>query len=859
MRCSSFVAIVTSIMLSGLISLQAQETETQQADAEPATTPQQAAQQIVSAALNEARAALSAQAEGDRALGDRPIDGERQRLNLMLTGNIDGNLARVNCRHEGGYRDLYWTRHAAHYWALEEASNDETGAPVALNVGNSVFPGALGRYLMTRDGTDQLAQILAEVPLQVHGMGHREFAAPRSALVDFLEAMEEQQIDMQAANLECEAFEGAEAICDSLQNEVPYRVIERQDLRIGVASVIAEERFQSVAVAARQGLRLLDPKQVLPDLVAQMREDVDLVIIQHQVPRREATSLAYELGSEVDGIDLLIASHLIDATGEELQAGPRQPMKAGRMAVIKAASTGTAIISADSTQRSVIDVELDLKNQDDDDSRWTLRKVFANRVLLDELPHHPPTKELLEAAVESFCADWGDALGEYSRLDEPLEMEDLQQFILNVMRFSTHSELALSNRGAFRNEEQFPLTDHLTTADIHATLPYENRLVTADIDGSVLRELGEQLDGDLIGAGISVKDGDVLVNGRTPREDRSYRVALNQFIAQGGDDLLDPDDLANTSPHHPAWSQTPPTIGDLVIEYVRSGEHLERGKVRDAVAARDNFPDLHRKFLWEFLSSLNASYNQVMVENPLVNDTPGYDQGQLTVQSTDQINLEGRLAANADSRDHGWNNDLTLQYATARISDEDAGFEETSDQIRLRSRYRYKRLRVAQEGSWYIPDPVVEGQLESEFRRPDAREWHRLDLRAIAGASFQLADPLDVRIGANIRQDINEPDGEATYGLNLSYTLERINLLRIADRPVRFESEVEYFFNDIGDQNIHEARSRNRLYFAMFNQFFFTTTFNAFLYRDDTVGELGSNTELTIGINYEWEMSRQRF
>ena len=880
MKVRSSVAALIWLMMFGSFTVMAQEPEgdAEQADATPTTAAEELGEERAIMVRDTAQAMVPEEPqEEDVALrvDDAPGAGEavaesvrrrerqlRRRIHLMLTGNMDGNFARVNCREERGYRDLYWAKHVAYYQALNELSEAEgLDAPLALNVGNSIFPGALGRYLSTREdvGGQRLAEILAEIPMEAHGLGHREFAAPRGALVDFLEAMEERQIDMQAVNLECDSFGGAEAICEAIGADSPYRVVEREGVRIAITTVVAEERFASVAASQREGLRLLDPKEVLPPLIEEMRQDADLVVVQHQVPRSEAAPLAYDLGSKIEGIDLIIASHLIDEAGEGGPFDPPTPIGGGRTAVITAAATGTPIISANSAQHSAINVELSVKGYEEDDPQWTLRKVIPRRIMLQDIAHHEPTEELLRESVNQFCEDWGDALGEHARLHEPMEMADFQQFVLNVMRFSEHAEVAISNRRSFRNEQQFPFTDFLTVADVYSTLPYENRLVVADISGSVLQGLGSRLDDDLVGMGITVDGGTVRINGRSPNPDRIYRVAINEYLADGGDGVFGPDDFANRAFHHPDWSAEEPTIGDVVIEYVRAGEHLRRGPQREALSARDNFPDLHRKFLWELLSSVNASYNQVMVENPLIDDSPAYDQGQLTVQSTDQINLEGRLAANADSRNHGWNNELTAQYATARISDDDVGFEETSDQVRLRSRYRYKRLRVDQEGSWYIPDPVVEGQAESEFRRPDTRDWHRLDLRAIAGASFQILEPLDVRIGANIRQDINEPDGVATYGLNLSYTLSRINLLRIADRPVRFESEVEYFYNDIGNLNIHEARSRNRLYFAMFNQFFFTTTFNAFLYRDDNVGELGSNTELTIGINYEWEMSRQNF
>ena len=799
----------------------------------------------------------------DEVIGDG--DRLRNRLTLTLAGNIDGNFARVDCRQEQDEHALYWAKQASYFHALDGlAAGSDLAAPVALNVGNTVFPGILGRYLLSQgeSGAHRLAELLGEVPADVHGLGAREFAAPRAALVDFVEAAEERGIDMQAANLECESFGAAEGICAAAggdEDSPKFRVIERDGIRLAVTTVLAQELLDTHADHQREGVNIGDPSEVVGGLIDEMREQADLVIVQHQVPRMMAAPLAYDLGKEVEGIDLIVASHLIEDHTSGTRFDPDEPSSGGRMEIIEAPSTGTPIVSANSTQFSAINVELDLIGDAGDDVQWAIRRVIPRRVLLEEMPRHPSTKQLLESAIGDMCGDWGEPLSDNAGLDEPFEMADLQRFILNIMRFSTRSELALSNRQAFRSDERFPLTKHLTTADIFAALPYENELVTVDISGSVLAGLADRLSSDVVGAGIAVVDGDVKINGRTPNPDRRYRVALNDYLADGGDEVFSPDNLDNRRVYHPDWSEDPPTIDQIVIQYVEDGRHLQDGAERDSVAADDNFTDLSRKFLWTFLGSLNAAYNQVAITNPQVNGEPGYDRSQLTVQSTDQLNIEGRLGANADSRNHGWNNDLNVQYAAARIADDDAGFEETSDQIRLRSRYRYKRLRADLEGKWYIPDPVVEGQLETEFSNPDTRDWHRVDLRGILAASFQLAEPLDIRLGGNVRQDINEPEGEPTLGVNASYTLGRITPFRILDRPIRVESEVEYFFNDIGNQNIHETRSSNRIYFAFFEQFFFTTTFNAFLYRDDTVGELGTNTELTIGINYQWDMTYQNF
>ncbi len=774
---------------------------------------------------------------------------DTRRLTLLVAGNLDGNLARVNCRQELEEMTLYRARQAAYVDTLRDLATDPAiPEPLFLSPGDSLFPGVLARYFLSlgEPGARTLAQSLTAVPLEVHGLGSREFTVDRGDLLNFMEAMEERGVNMQAANLACEGFQSAEAICAGLSEE-RFKVVERDGTTVAIATILTPDLIERLDASQKEGLQILDPAEILPGLVEEMREAADVVVIQHQLRPRNALDRSYELASKAEGIDLMISNFLFDGESE-----------ARRSAVVYASHTGTPIVSGNSGANSLISLELALREAGE--GAWQMTGLDATRVNLNEMPDHRATAEILQAGVESFCEDWGSALGDGATIAEPMSLEDLRTFVLNAMRFSTRSEVAILNTGAFRNDDQFPLTGELTAADLYTAMPFENQIVTARISGARLKALAPRLGDILVAEGLTVDGDTVLINGRPVADDRQYPVAMNDFLAGGGDGIFAEDHLSRASTYQPEWADEAPTIDEAVIHFVSNNRHLQAGEERAAVSPRGNFQNLHRRFLWTFQGSMNASYNQVAVQNPVIDDAPAYDQGQLTVQATDQINMEGRFATQADSRNHRWNNELNLQYATARLRDqEDANFEKTRDQIRLRSRYRYQRLRVDRNGRWYVPDPLVEGQLESEFIPPETRDWHRLDLRAIAGMSFQLRPPLDFRIGLNVRQDVNEPDSAPTWGLTAGYTLSRINLVTIMNRPVHIESEVEYFYNDIGGNNVHEIRSGNRLFYSLFGQLFFTTTFNVFAVRNDTVGEFGTNTELTIGLNYQWDASFQRF
>lgn len=793
-----------------------------------------------------------------------PLNPDHRTLQFFLTANIDGNFAMPDCRNEEFIleEDLYYAQQAAIYQTLHSLSGSGgISAPIALNAGDSIFPGPISRYLLSKGdiGMRNLVLEMVQIPYEAHALGNREFSVPREELLRFLQTAQAARLTTQAANLRCEEFSGAETICEivgTFTGGRPFTVTERDGLHIAITSVIDPAVFKVIGREQAEGLEVLSPLDMLGPLVHSMRQEANLVVVQLHVQEAEAVKKAHLLASEVPGIDVLIVNHLFE--GDD----PFGDSNTQTAAVLRAQKTGTFILSANSGPHSVITAQMFLNRPQDGTTNWQITNIEPRVLDTRDMPPQREAASIIRAVSEAYCEDWGQPITDEAALASPFLLTDLQQYVLNTMRFSTRSEVALVNRRAFRNEDQFPLEGELTLADMHTALPYNNTLFTAEVTGKVLSGLASKIGTDLLATGLTVSDGKVLVNGRTPNADRRYRVALNDYLAEGGDSVFATSDLHDPRIYNPQNTEEPPTLSTIAIDYIAQKRYQSGGTVSDVLSPGGNFPDLYRKFLWTLTGSLNVSYQKVQAFNPeTIDDTPAYDQSQLTVNATDQLNLEGRVLLSADSRNHGWDNDLSLQFATARVRDEaDAGFQETKDLIRFRSQYRFQGLRADLGGRWFVPNPLAEIQLETEFDRPETRDWHRMDLRGILGVTFLLADPLELKIGVNGRRDINAPGvEEPTYGLNAGYKLRRINLIDILGRPIQFESELEYFLNDIGSNNVHELRNGNRLYFAVFDQFFFTTTFNAFLYRTDAVGKFGTNTELMIGLNYLWDMARQTF
>lgn len=787
-----------------------------------------------------------------------PVERQFRQLELFATGGQDGRLVHVDCRRGAppAGDGLPLAQQAA-LWAAAsaEATRRGAGEPLAVHLGSSTFPGAAGRYLLADPprGSAELVGLLAGVPYAVHGLGRRELSLPWPQLEGFLEAAADRGLILLADNLECAAG-SRHPLCGAAARRAlagePV-VVEEAGLRVGFTSVLDPVLAVRVAASRLAGLELADPVAALVARAAALRDaGAEIVVALAHLPRDEGTSRALALARAAAGVDLLLTTRLAGLGS----AGPA-PAPRGHLV---APTTGAFVVDAESGPHAVVLAELEL-TRSHAGAPWRLHALRAREAPTAGTAPQPETAERLRRARQRLCGDWGRPIAAGVRLERPFELADFRLFVLNVLRFSHRAEVALLNTGAFRDGDRFPLTGELTLADLYTTLPFEDEVVVLELAGAELAGLAAQLGDGAVAAGLERSGGGARVNDRPVQAGRAYRVVTNRFLAEGGDAILERAGIDPVPGGEPPAQAA--TIHDLLIDFIRQGTFREGGRVGRVLSPEGNFPDLAERFLWTTTGTLAASYNRVDVRNPRVDDRPAFDQPQLTVRSTDQIHLSGEVGLLGESRRHGWESELQMHYAAARLDRDadDAGFEETRDLVLLKSLYRYLGFRADGRDEWWVPLPFVEGQLETEFVRPDDRDWRRLQVTGIAGARFRISRPLEAKLGVNARRDLEDPAGTTTYGINLGYTLRRTEVARLLDRPVRFDSQLEYFLNDIGDEDIQEIRSLSRLHFALTDRLFFTTSAGFFGYRSSTVGRWGTNTEITVGLSVLWGAARQRF
>jgi 2',3'-cyclic-nucleotide 2'-phosphodiesterase (5'-nucleotidase family) len=162
------------------------------------------------------------------------------------------------------------------------------------------------------------------------------------------------------------------------------------------------------------------------------------------------------------------------------------------------------------------------------------------------------------------------------------------------MRITGRADAAIMNGGGIRSGKTYPAGSKITRRDILAELPFSNRVVTVEISGRDLRRALEnglaqlpnpggrfpQVSGITLEADLQKPPGDRItrmsVGGVPLVDDRTYRVATNDFIARGGDGYVTLRDAKRLLP-----DEDSPLLANQVMVYVR-----QLGTVRTAAEGR---------------------------------------------------------------------------------------------------------------------------------------------------------------------------------------------------------------------------------------------------------------------------------
>lgn len=336
-------------------------------------------------------------------------------------------------------------------------------------------------------------------------------------------------------------------LCTNLQSEqfdLPCRpsfVTRLGNVSIGVLGVVGKSNFpETFNREVAKVLSLVDPVVSLESEALRLRSQygVDLIlVITHQDTEEDLRIL-----QTVEAVDVIIGGHTEGFDGLYVP-GLTQPVET-------VTRPGRVYVKTHRQGRTVGRLDLTVEGSS------VLHARSTNVPVTSSLSEEPRVQQLLDDYRQRFARHATQVVGHASvRLqgDRPVirtQEANLGNFLADRMRTALDTDIALINAGQIRRSLE---TGPVTLGDVLAVLPFESALVTLDLTGAMIRQVLEhsvsqwpnhagrffQLSGlEVIYNGtakVGSRVSSVMVEGAPLELSKTYTVATDAFVADGGD------------------------------------------------------------------------------------------------------------------------------------------------------------------------------------------------------------------------------------------------------------------------------------------------------------------------------------
>ena len=310
----------------------------------------------------------------------------------------------------------------------------------------------------------------------------------------------------------------------------PYVILERKGIKIAVIGLTTPDVATAVKREHVAGLKQRSPEKLLPGLIAEVRgKGATLVILLSHLGFAEDM----RLGSSVPGIDVIVGGHSHTALAD--------PVQTERTIVVQAGARGLYL--------GVLELIVDEKTGklESATEHGELKTVWSGpNDAADE-----ETARLIGRYESKLKPMLNEVVGEtpVDLTRQPYGESSLGSVIADSMRESTAAQIAIQNSGGIRAD--IP-AGKITMERVYMVLPFDDDLVCMDLTGQALIEIFEKAAagrrGFLQVSGLEVAytisaDGRrkvtrMAAGGLPVDKSKTYRVATNDFLAEGGDGLV---------------------------------------------------------------------------------------------------------------------------------------------------------------------------------------------------------------------------------------------------------------------------------------------------------------------------------
>jgi len=301
----------------------------------------------------------------------------------------------------------------------------------------------------------------------------------------------------------------------------PYIIVNKGKTRIAIVGLTTPETPIVTHPKNVEGLEFEDPAVTFFKLLPTLKKKADIIIVLSHLGYEEDIQLAKQYPKD---IQVIVGGHShtkIDSYNNS--EGP---------VIVQAYQWGAFL--------GKLDVKIDN------------RKVLSAKAELlpinSQIKSDPAVESLLKTYTSKIDAlmtqTVGTTLVDLVKPNYGHPETNLACWITDVYRERMGADMAMQNTGGTRASiNKGPITYN----DIYTVLPFENTLVLLQVNGPEFKEILDdlakrRLEGKPVcstsGVKFLAKDGkanDIMVNGKPYDETKTYTIAVNDFIANGGD------------------------------------------------------------------------------------------------------------------------------------------------------------------------------------------------------------------------------------------------------------------------------------------------------------------------------------
>ncbi len=354
----------------------------------------------------------------------------------------------------------------------------------------------------------------------------------------------------------------------------PYEMFNVQGNRVAIVGFTTEDTVRIGNPEYIGDLDFLSPSVVGLDLIPELDAKSELVIavthMGHYANGNHGGNAPGDvtLARNVDGIDVIVGGHSQNPLFE--------PDVVNNTLILQAHEWGKYVGRLDLTLRNgeIVDYEYDLipVNLKEDDQ--LLRPEIAqNLEMLAMLaPYQQAGSEALNVVIGSAN---GDFIGDRSVVRN--QPTNLGVLVARAQRVKTQADVAVMNSGGIRADME---GGEISYKDVLTVQPFGNMVAYVDLSGTELmdyldvaasKQAGSGAFAQFDGVNLRINDGEVtraIVNGREIDPNGTYRLAVNAFMASGGDGYPVLTD-------HPNYVNTGFVDADVMVEFIQENSPLD--------------------------------------------------------------------------------------------------------------------------------------------------------------------------------------------------------------------------------------------------------------------------------------------